>query len=88
MKLNRELMPEDMLPVDIVLSPAWWYRHTGITFDEDFFFHPARRVEAEAAQAEAEAEALARATAQTEAVVAQEDAERSALIARSGQLAA
>jgi hypothetical protein len=35
------------LPAEIVLSPAWWYRHEGLTFDEDFFFHPARRVEAE-----------------------------------------
>ncbi len=37
----------EMLPVDIVLGPAWWHRHEGITFDEDFFFHPARRVEVE-----------------------------------------
>jgi hypothetical protein len=36
-----------MLPVDIVLHPSWWHRHEGVTFDEDFFFHPARRVEAE-----------------------------------------
>ena len=36
-----------MLPVDIVLHPSWWHRHEGITFDEDFFFHPARRVEVE-----------------------------------------
>ena len=36
-----------MLPVDIVLGPAWWYHHEGITFDRDFFFHPARRVEVE-----------------------------------------
>ena len=35
------------IPVDIVLAPAWWYRHEGITFDEDFFFHPVKRVEAE-----------------------------------------
>jgi hypothetical protein len=35
------------LPVDIVLSPSWWYKHTGITFDEDFFYHPIRRVEVE-----------------------------------------
>jgi hypothetical protein len=38
---------ENPLPVDIVLSPSWWYKHTGITFDEDFFYHPARRVEVE-----------------------------------------
>lgn len=36
-----------MLPVDVVLHPSWWHRHAGITFDEDFFFHPARRVEDE-----------------------------------------
>ena len=43
---NRRLQ-NPMLPVDIVLHPSWWYRHEGISFDEDFFFHPARRVEAE-----------------------------------------
>lgn len=36
-----------LLPCEIVLGPAWWYRHAGITFDEDFFFHPVRRVEVE-----------------------------------------
>jgi len=36
-----------LLPVEIVLAPSWWFRHEGITFDEDFFYHPARRVEAE-----------------------------------------
>ncbi len=36
-----------MLPVDIVLAPAWWRRHEGISFDEEYFFHPARRVETE-----------------------------------------
>lgn len=36
-----------VLPVDIVLSPSWWYRHAEITFDEDFFYNPLRRVEAE-----------------------------------------
>ncbi|MBN2377640.1 MAG: hypothetical protein JXD22_14675 [Sedimentisphaerales bacterium] len=36
-----------VLPVDIVLSPVWWYKHVGITFDEDFFFHPHKRVEVE-----------------------------------------
>jgi hypothetical protein len=43
----------DMLPVDIVLHPSWWHRHTGITFDEDFFYHPKRRVEAERAMEKA-----------------------------------
>ena len=35
------------LPVDIVFHPSWWYKHAGISFDEDFFYHPLRRVEAE-----------------------------------------
>ena len=43
---NPELQNE-MLPVDIVLAPDWWYRHEKISFDEDFFYHPARRVEDE-----------------------------------------
>jgi hypothetical protein len=33
--------------VDIVLSPSWWHKHEGITFDEDFFYHPLKRVEVE-----------------------------------------
>ena len=37
----------DMLPVDIILHPSWWHAHAGITFDEDFFYHPAKRVESE-----------------------------------------
>jgi hypothetical protein len=37
----------EILPVDIVLHPSWWYHQTGLTFDEDFFFHPKKRVEAE-----------------------------------------
>jgi len=36
-----------MLPVDIVLAPVWWHRHEGLSFDEEFFYHPAKRVEAE-----------------------------------------
>ncbi|WP_297088019.1 hypothetical protein [uncultured Draconibacterium sp.] len=35
------------LPVDIVLAPEWWYYNEKITFDEDFFYHPLRRVEVE-----------------------------------------
>jgi hypothetical protein len=35
------------IPVDLVFHPSWWHKHTGITFDEDFFYHPARRVEDE-----------------------------------------
>lgn len=36
-----------ILPVDIVLAPSWWNKHAGISFDEDFFYHPHKRVEAE-----------------------------------------
>jgi hypothetical protein len=45
--LRNDQLQNRMLPVDIVLHPSWWYHHEGITFDEDFFFHPARRVEVE-----------------------------------------
>ena len=44
---NDLLSNGPVLPVDIVLAPAWWYANAGLTFDEDFFFDPARRVEAE-----------------------------------------
>ncbi len=37
----------DPLPVEIVFHSSWWYKHTGITFDEDFFYHPSKRVESE-----------------------------------------
>lgn len=40
-------LKNDPLPVDIVFHPSWWHRHAGISFDEDFFYHPLRRVEAE-----------------------------------------
>jgi hypothetical protein len=40
-------MLKNKLPVDIVLAPEWWHKNTGIIFDRDFFFHPARRVEDE-----------------------------------------
>jgi hypothetical protein len=36
-----------LLPVDIVFHPSWWHKHAGLTFDEDFFYHPVKRVEAE-----------------------------------------
>ena len=44
---RNERLTSEMLPVDIVLGPAWWFHHEAITFDEDFFFHPAQRVEVE-----------------------------------------
>ncbi len=46
-KQYNKLIGDTLLPVDIVLAPEWWYKHTGITFDRDFFFHPVRRVEDE-----------------------------------------
>ena len=36
-----------LLPVEIVFHPSWWNKHTGISFDEDFFHHPVLRVEGE-----------------------------------------
>lgn len=29
------------------MDPSWWNAHAGITFDEDFFYHPAKRIESE-----------------------------------------
>ena len=43
--MNSSIHP--LLPVEIVLHPSWWHAHAGITFDEDFFYHPAKRVESE-----------------------------------------
>ena len=45
--MNRSftLKPDKILPVDIMLVPSWWYKNAGITFDEDFFYHPIRRDE-------------------------------------------
>jgi hypothetical protein len=45
--MNTTKRSGPMLPVDIVLAPAWWHRYEGLTFDEDFFYHPAKRVEVE-----------------------------------------
>ena len=36
-----------VLPADVVLAPAWWFHNDRITFDEDFFYNPARRVQVE-----------------------------------------
>jgi len=43
----KRIQTNKPLPVEIVFHPSWWYKHTGITFDEDFFYHPLKRVEAE-----------------------------------------
>ena len=45
--MNNRLSLSKKLPVDIVLAPEWWYHNEKITFDEDFFFHPLKRVEFE-----------------------------------------
>ena len=45
--MNDTQLKNPMLPVDIVLAPAWWFHNASITFDEDFFYNPAKRVEAE-----------------------------------------
>lgn len=44
---SNPLLRNQMLPVDIVLHPSWWFQHEGITFDEDFYYHPHKRVETE-----------------------------------------
>ena len=44
---HNKILGKHILPVEIVLAPEWWNKHEGISFDQDFFFHPARRVEAE-----------------------------------------
>lgn len=44
---NGSFSNSPVLAADIVLAPAWWFHNEGITFDEDFFYDPARRVEVE-----------------------------------------
>ena len=36
-----------MLPADVVFHPSWWHKNAGIVFDEDFFYHPLKRIEVE-----------------------------------------
>lgn len=40
-------LQDDILPVEVVFHPSWWFKHTGISFDQDFFYHPLKRVESE-----------------------------------------
>lgn len=47
MTRSVSINPDQLLPVDIVLAPSWWYKNAAITFDESFFYHPIRRVEVE-----------------------------------------
>jgi hypothetical protein len=43
----RRILHNNPLPVEIVFHPSWWHRHADISFDQDFFYHPSRRVEVE-----------------------------------------
>jgi len=45
--MRNPVLTNGPLPVEVVFHPSWWHRHAGISFDRDFFYHPARRVEAE-----------------------------------------
>lgn len=45
--LKNQYFKEALLPVEVVFHPSWWYKHAGITFDQDFFYDPLKRVEAE-----------------------------------------
>ncbi|MGO8747411.1 MAG: hypothetical protein ACLQNE_15615 [Thermoguttaceae bacterium] len=42
---KNPFIQSEPLPVEIVLHPSWWHAHAGISFDKDFFYHPAKRVE-------------------------------------------
>ena len=44
---KNPFIQSEPLPAEIVLHPSWWHAHAGISFDEDFFYHPAKRVESE-----------------------------------------
>lgn len=45
--IKNPAFSNEMLPVEIVFHPSWWHKHCGISFDEDFFYHPLKRVESE-----------------------------------------
>jgi hypothetical protein len=44
---RNPVLYNEILPVEVIFHPSWWHRHADLAFDEDFFYHPARRVEAE-----------------------------------------
>ena len=44
---RNPLIRSNPLPVEVVFHPSWWNKHAGIVFDEDFFYHPLKRVEVE-----------------------------------------
>jgi hypothetical protein len=45
--MQNSVLKNGPLPVDIVFHPSWWHKHAGISFDEDFFYDPRRRVDDE-----------------------------------------
>ena len=45
--MQNPISQAEILPVEVVFHPSWWFKHTGITFDQDFFYHPLKRVESE-----------------------------------------
>ena len=42
-----KVQTKELLPIELVFSPQWWHKEIGLSFDRDFFFHPARRIEDE-----------------------------------------
>ena len=35
---------DQLIPVELVFNPNWWYRTAGISFDESFYFDPTMRI--------------------------------------------
>jgi len=46
-KMQDPILNNKTLPVEVVFHPSWWFKHTGLTFDQDFFYDPLKRVESE-----------------------------------------
>ena len=44
---RTRILQNGPLPVEVVFHPSWWHKHAGISFDADFFYRPARRVDDE-----------------------------------------
>jgi hypothetical protein len=41
----NETTAGQIIPVELVFNPNWWYQTAGIAFDESFYFDPAARIE-------------------------------------------
>ena len=41
------MKPQEILPVEVVFHPSWWYKNFGIKFDKNFFFDPETRIESD-----------------------------------------